>query len=69
MILQMKKIEIGLDLTKEIKNLDNFIIQCHPNPDMDKIREASKNVGLDLTKNQSGVIVNFCHFTHRTYVS
>lgn len=56
MILQMKKIEIGLDLTKEIKKLDNFIVQGDPNPDMDKIREAAKNVGLYLTKNQSSVI-------------
>lgn len=56
MILQMKKIKIGLDLTKEIKKLDNFIIQCDPNPDMYKIKEAAKNVGLDLTKNQSSVI-------------
>jgi sporulation-control protein spo0M len=52
----MRKIEIGLDLTKEIKNLDNFIVQGDPNPDMDKIRESAKNVGLDLTKNQSSVI-------------
>lgn len=56
MILQMKKIEIGLDLTKEIKKLDNFIVQGDLNPDMDKIREAARNVGLDLTKNQSSVI-------------
>jgi sporulation-control protein spo0M len=52
----MKKIKIGLDLTKETKKLDNFIIQCDPNPDMDKIKEAAENVGLDLTKNQSSVI-------------
>lgn len=56
MILQMKKIEIGLDLTKEIKKLDNFIVQGDLNPDMYKIREAAENVGLDLTKNQSSVI-------------
>jgi sporulation-control protein spo0M len=49
----MKKIEIGLDLTKEIKKLDNFIVKGETNPDWDKIKEASKNVGLDLTKNQS----------------
>lgn len=39
----MKKIEIGLDLTKEIKKIDNFIIQCNPNPDMDRIKKAAKN--------------------------
>ena len=51
----MKKIKIGLDLTKEIKKIE-FIVQGEPNPDMDKIKEASKNVGLDLTKNQSSLI-------------
>jgi len=51
----MKKIEIGLDLTKEIKKIE-FIVQSDPNPDMSKIKEASKNVGLDLTKNQSSLI-------------
>lgn len=51
----MKKIKIGLDLTKEIKK-NEFIVQGDPNPGMDKIKEASKNVGLDLTKNQSSVI-------------
>lgn len=56
MILQMKKIKIGLDLTKETNKIDNFIVQGDPNSDMDKIREATKNVGLDLTKNQSNVI-------------
>lgn len=52
MILQMKEIKIGLDLTKEIKKIE-FIVQGDPNPDWDKIKESSKNVGLDLTKNQS----------------
>ena len=51
----MKKIEIGLDLTRETKKVE-FIVQGDPNPDMDKIKEAAKNVGLDLTKNQSSVI-------------
>lgn len=51
----MKKIKIGLDLTKEIKKIE-FIVQSEKNPDMDKIKEAAKNVGLDLTKNQSSVI-------------
>lgn len=51
----MKKIKIGLDLTKEIKK-NEFIVQGDPNPDMDKIKGATKNVGLDLTKNQSSVI-------------
>lgn len=55
MILQMKKIKIGLDLTKETKKVE-FIFQGDPNPDMDKIKEAAKNVGLDLTKNQYSVI-------------
>lgn len=49
----MKKIKIGLDLTKEIKKIE-FIVQGETNPD--KIKEASKNVGLDLTKNQSSLI-------------
>lgn len=43
MILQMKEIKIGLDLTKEIKKIE-FIVQGEINPDMDKIKEASKNV-------------------------
>ena len=45
MILQMKKIEIGLDLTKETKKVD-LIVQGETNPDMDKIKEASKNIGF-----------------------
>ena len=48
----MKKIEIGLDLTKETKKVDNFIVHGDPNPDWDKIKESAKNVGLNLTKNQ-----------------
>ena len=55
MILQMRKIEIGLDLTKETKKVD-LIVQGETNPDWDKIKKASKNIGLDLTKNQSSVI-------------
>ena len=55
MIFKMKKIEIGLDLTKETKKVD-LIIQGDLILDMDKIKEASKNVGLDLTKNQSSII-------------
>ncbi len=55
MILQMKKIKIGLDLTKETKEVD-LIVQGETNSDMDKIKESAKNVGLDLTKNQSSVI-------------
>jgi len=45
MILQMK----------EIKKIE-FIVQGDTNTDMNKIKEASKNVGLDLTKKQSIVI-------------
>lgn len=55
MILQMKEIKIGLDLTKEIKKIE-FIVQGNPNPDWDKTKKASKNIGLDLTKKQSSVI-------------
>ncbi len=51
----MKEIKIGLDLTKETKKVD-LIVQDETNPDMDKIKESAKNVGLDLTKNQSSVI-------------
>ena len=51
----MKKIKIGLDLTKETKKVD-LIVQGETNSDMDKIKESAKNVGLDLTKNQSSVI-------------
>jgi sporulation-control protein spo0M len=39
----MKKIEIGLDVTKEIKKLDNFIIQCDPNPVMESQFEFLSN--------------------------
>lgn len=55
MILQMKKIEIGLDLTKETKKVD-LIVKGETNTEWDKIKKASKNIGLDLTKNQSSVI-------------
>lgn len=37
----MKKTKIGLDLTKEIKEIE-FIVQSETNPDMDKIKEATK---------------------------
>lgn len=53
-----RKIKVGLDLTKEIKKSEKTTIQGEVNPDMDmdKIREVSKNIGLDLTKNQSSII-------------
>ena len=59
-----RKIKVGLDLTKEniitshirIRKSETFIIQGEINPDMDKIKEASKNIGLDLTTNQSSII-------------
>lgn len=51
-----RKIKVGLDLTKEIKKSEPIIIQGEVNPDMNKIKEASKNIGLDLTINQSNVI-------------
>lgn len=51
-----RKIKVGLDLTKENKKSETFIIQGEINPDMNKIREASKNIGLDLTINQSSII-------------
>ena len=55
MILKMtkRKIKVGLDLTKENKKSEPLIIQGEVNPDMNKIKEASKNIGLDLTINQS----------------
>lgn len=48
MILKInkRKIKVGLDLTKETEKSENTIIQGEINPDMDKIREASKNIGL-----------------------
>ena len=54
MILKMnkRKIKVGLDLTKEIKKSEKPIIQGEVNPDMDKIKESTKNIGLDLTTNQ-----------------
>ncbi len=51
-----RKIKVGLDLTKENKKSEPIIIQGEVNPDMNKIKEASKNIGLDLTINQSNVI-------------
>jgi hypothetical protein len=51
-----RKIKVGLDLTKENKKSETPIIQEEVNPDMDKIREAAKNIGLDLTTNQSSII-------------
>lgn len=50
-----RKIKVGLDLTKEIKKSEKTTIQGEINPDMDKIKEASKNIGLDLTTNQSSI--------------
>lgn len=54
--MNKRKIKVGLDLTKEIKKSEKNTIQGEINPDMDKIKEASKNIGLDLTINQSNVI-------------
>lgn len=54
--MNKRKIKVGLDLTKEIKKSEKTTIQGEVNPDMDKIKEASKNVGLDITINQSDFI-------------
>jgi hypothetical protein len=51
-----RKIKVGLDLTKENKKTEKITIQGEINLDMDKIKKASKNIGLDLTKNQSSTI-------------
>jgi len=60
----MKKIKIGLDLTKETKNLDNFIVQGDPNPDMDKMRidhgvkvSYIKNWDLNLSRKLNRIII------------
>lgn len=48
-----KNVEIGLDLTKtKIKKFKDFVIQESSSYDFEKAKEASKNCGLDLTKNK-----------------
>lgn len=45
--------EVGLDLTKiKIKKFKDFIVQESSSFDLEKAKEASKNCGLDLTKNK-----------------
>lgn len=57
MISKMNKIEIGLDLTKvKIKKFEELNYQTETIPDMEKIKRASMNVGLDLTKDLPNVI-------------
>jgi hypothetical protein len=58
MISQMAEIKIGLDLTKiKIKKFEEFNYQTADKiPDMEKIKRASINVGLDLTKDLPSVI-------------
>lgn len=67
MILKMNKskIKVGLDLTKEIKKSKKPIIQGEVNPDMDKIKEASKNIGLEVVK--SCEKVNESHIDDEVY--
>jgi hypothetical protein len=43
--------KVGLDLTKpKIKKFKDFVIQESSSFDLERAKEASKNVGLDLTK-------------------
>lgn len=42
--------EVGVDLTKtKIKKYSEFIIQESTSSDVEKAKEASKNIGIDLT--------------------
>jgi hypothetical protein len=43
--------KVGLDLTKtKIKKFKDFVIQESSSFDLERAKEASKNIGLDLTK-------------------
>ena len=43
--------KVGLDLTKpKIKKFKDFVIQESSSFDMERVKESSKNIGLDLTK-------------------
>jgi hypothetical protein len=43
--------KVGLDLTKpKIKKFKDFIMRESSSFDLERAKEASKNVGLDLTK-------------------
>lgn len=45
--------EVGIDLTKiKIKKYSEFIIQESTSLDAEKAKEASKNIGIDLTMSQ-----------------
>ena len=45
--------EVGIDLTKtKIKKYSEFIIQESTSSDVEKAKEASKNIGIDLTMSQ-----------------
>ena len=67
MVLKMikRKIKVGLDLTKKTKKIDNFTVQGDTNPDMDKIKISTMDVGLDLTKDLPIVIEYYYLFKRR----
>jgi hypothetical protein len=56
--------EVGLDLTKtNIKKFNEFqIIQESKSFDIEKAKEASKNIGLDLTKEKTGDIIDLTKY-------
>jgi hypothetical protein len=56
--------EVGLDLTKtNIKKFNEFqVIQESKSFDIEKAKEASKNIGLDLTKEKTGDIIDLTKY-------
>lgn len=55
--------EVGLDLTKtKIKKFDEFIVKESSSFNLEKAREAAKNCGLDLTKEQTNNIIDLTKY-------
>lgn len=56
--------KVGLDLTKiRIEKFDQFqVIQESKSSDIDKAKEASKNIGLDLTNEKQSDIIDLTKY-------
>lgn len=56
--------KVGLDLTKtKIKKFNEFqVIQESSNFDVEKLKKAAENVGLDLTKEKGSDIIDLTKY-------
>lgn len=55
--------KVGLDLTKQkIKKFKDFSIQESLSFDLEKAKESSKNIGLDLTKEKKSYKIDLTKY-------